>query len=148
MTEKVQVNFAELDFRDVKFASDRLTIEGLRKADWGMFDDGFHIGERQQPQFFFNGGHGRHAADVLGNMLFCERAVVATAFADHAGADRPDCEIDGCKETLIQLYQKCGLAKGEQEAKMLIRELEKAGHEMGRTGGPWNYQPGHGRSGR
>jgi len=142
MTGNTQTDFAELDFRDVTFPSDKLTIDKMRKNDWGLFDDGFHVGERQQPQFFFNANHGGHAGDVVGSMLFCERAVVATAFADNVGADRPDCEIGGCKATLEKLYQKYGLAKGEQEAKMLIRGLEKAGHEMGRTGGPWSYRPG------
>ena len=148
MNKKVRVDFTQLDFRDVKFPSDRLTIEALRRNDWSLFDDGFHIGEHQQPQFFFNGSHGRHAADVLGSMLFCERAVVASAFANRVGAEQPECESRACKDELLTLYAKYGLAKGRNEAILLVKGLEDAGQDMARTGGPWDYRPGQKRGGR
>jgi hypothetical protein len=141
--KKNSADLTQLDFRDVKFPSDDLTVGALRKKHWSLFDDGFDDGEKAQPQFFLNGQLFEHSADVLGHLLFSERVVATCAYADVEGVRRPQCDFDSHKQELAKLYVRYGLAAGKNEALLLVRELEEQGHDLSRSP-TWRRDPGSG----
>lgn len=101
-----------------------------------LFDDGFGNGERAQPRFFLSGDRGGHAGDVLGHLLFSERAVATCTYADTAGVRRPRCDFEGHRTELQKLYQRYGLAEQQIEALQLVQEVEEEGRKLARTP-PW-----------
>jgi hypothetical protein len=133
-------SFRQLDFRDVKFPSDVLTVGAVRKRHWMLFDDGFGEGDEAQPRFFLDGERGGHSGDVLGHLLFSERAVATCTYADAAGVRRPHCDFDGHRQELQKLYQRYGLAAGRAEARLLVREVEEEGQKLARSP-TWSRRP-------
>lgn len=141
--KKKSADLTQLDFRDMRFPSDNLTIGAFRKKHWTLFDNGFDDGDNAQPQFFLNSEAGGHSVDVLGHLLFSERVIATCAYADVAGVRRPKCDFDAHKQELQRLYVDYGLAAGKNEATLLVREVEEQGHELARSP-TWRRNPGPG----
>lgn len=123
-----------LDFSDVRFPSDNLSLAVLRKVHSDLFDLGFDLGNEGQPKFFLSADHGGHAKAILGNMLYCERVVAANAFAATRGIELLDGEfnISDFKDELTRLYTRYGIASGTHQAAELIRDIETQGSRLGR----------------
>jgi len=120
-------HFRRLDMSGLSFPSDKISIEMLRRHHPASFDVGFGSGKEAQPKFFFIPEKTDHAESVLANMLFCERLVAASAYADARGIDRPEDELDEFKEELVELYLRYQLATGKHHAAELIRDIERQG---------------------
>lgn len=129
--------FAALDMREVKFPSDCLRLEDLRRLFPKLFDIGYIDGPKIQPQFFVDSGKAGHSEEVLGHMLMIERSMVAHAYAVERGIPAPDDgEVFEAREELSQMYQDVGIAVGQIHAQQMVRSLVEAGRALAREHGP------------
>lgn len=122
--------FAELNFQNVQFPSDEISVRRLREINPAGFDAGFHEGSRSQPVYLLRPEERGNVTDHLGNMLFCERYLVTYAYALARGINPPDGEYEGLRENLAQLYVQYRVASGPQHAEQLMRDLETRGRQI------------------
>jgi hypothetical protein len=128
--EETERELAKLDLTRVHFPSDRVTILSLRQLHPELFDHG--LGNRfvSQPEYFLR-HQPRNPAEIgLGDMLWCERQIVAHAYAVAKGLRIPevlDRDIDVYRESLTNHCREFGLVSGENEAAEMIRDLERQG---------------------
>lgn len=125
--ESPEEHFKRLNFSDLTFPSDGLSIGILRKKHPSLFDEGFDDGDGAQPLFFFNA---KHSEDNLANMLFGERLIATFAYALARSMEPPDCELSLFKNDLSKLYVRYGIASGPHHAEQLIRDIERQGAEL------------------
>jgi hypothetical protein len=130
-------NFENLDLTGIRFPSDALSIGMLRAKHPELFDKGFALGgDNVQPKFFF----GLHAETIVANMLYCERVIVVSAYAEALGVKglelgmkgpelgvELECDVSDFKDELSKLYIRYGVASGTHHADQLIRDLEQQG---------------------
>lgn len=126
----------DLDFRNIRFPSDGITVRRLRELHPDLFDHGYHAGGGAQPVYLLRPEEAGHVTDRLGNLLFIERFVVASAYAAAERIDPPEGEPDALIEELSNLYLRYGLASGPQHAAQLIRDLETAGRQLSSARAP------------
>jgi hypothetical protein len=122
--------FEQLDFSGMRFPSDQLTIGTLRRVNWALFDKGLYGESDGQPRYFFDAEKADHAGDDVGNILYCERMIAASAYAAARGISPPDAEIEILEDDLAERYCKYALATGPAHASELIRDIERQGHQM------------------
>jgi hypothetical protein len=130
-------NFENLDLTSIRFPSDALSIGMLRAKHPELFDKGFTVGgDKAQPTFFFE----IHAENIVANMLYCERLIVVSAYAEAVGVKglelgvkgselgmQLECDVSDFKDELSKLYIRYGIASGTHHADQLIRDLEQQG---------------------
>jgi hypothetical protein len=123
-------HFKRLDLSTIAFPSDGLCIGVLRQAHPDLFDHGFEEGHNAQPQFFFHSDYGGHAQDVVASMLYYERLVAVSAYADARGIDGPDCNLPEFIHELTKLYVRYRIESGPHQATELIRSIEQQGRAL------------------
>jgi hypothetical protein len=125
-----------VDFSDIEFPSDRISIKTLRKLHPDLFDKGFadEHNEGDQPQFFYN-DHNGYQLERLAEVLFYERVIAAAAYAKAAGLELPerfetDELVPSAKEWLERYYKEYGVADGPSTTKELIRGIERQARKL------------------
>lgn len=127
-TEEQSDDFKHLDFSEIRFPSDALSVADLRRTHPDLFDKGFSSGAAAQPQFFLDPFVNGHSENTLGNMLYCERELAASAYAHARGIDSTDLgDVADIKEELSGYYTRYGIANGVHHAGELIRGIESQG---------------------
>lgn len=129
-TEQTEREFAKLDLTRVHFPSDRVTILSVRQLHPELFDHGLGNGVVSQPEYFLRHEPQNPAEIGLGDMLWCERQIVAHAYAVAKGLRIPEIlarDIEVYRESLTNHCRELGLVSGEHEAAEMIRELERQG---------------------
>jgi hypothetical protein len=117
---------AMLDLSGIEFPSDKLTVLKLRRIHPDLFDRGYENGKEAQPRYFLRAGRPDHAAEDIGGMLFCERLIVAGAYAAVKGIVIPGkWDLYATEDRLVKFYCRFGLSEGAHEAKEMIRNLTK-----------------------
>lgn len=132
--------YDKLDFTAIRFPSDQLTIQALRRIYPDRFDLGFERDGELQPHFFphemltslteVDPGVG-----LLGSMLFSERLIAAFAYGRDRGWPDPDdwggeLGLQGFKQDLAEFYEKFQIAPGPQAAAEMIRNIETQAREL------------------
>ena len=121
-------DISAVDFRDVAFPSDRITLGKLREKYRESFDS--PLGDLQ-PEFFWDPDNPRHARKVLGGLLYKERLIVARAFAQATGGSGPWFNKRVVEASLAESYVELGLATGRTHAQELIRDMQRQGAALG-----------------
>jgi hypothetical protein len=117
-------DFENLDLTGIRFPSDALSIRMLRAKHPELFDKGFTLGgDKAQPKFFFE----IHAENIVANMLYCERVVAVSAYAEAMRIKGLGCDVSDFKGELSKLYIRYGIAGGTHHADQLIRDIEQQG---------------------
>ena len=83
-----------------------------------------------QPQYFLRHEPHNPAEIGLGDLLYCERLIVAHAYAVAGGLRIPESlemDIEGFREQVTETYRELGLASGEHDAAEMLRDLERQG---------------------
>ncbi len=117
-----------IDFTQIAFPSDRLTIKELRKSIPHCFDlparDGY------QPRFRQGFFRRENLENYLGGIINTERELAALAFYTALGQEKPthhDRKLGPrweAAEVLIHDWTQVGLTTGEHHGEQLIREIE------------------------
>jgi hypothetical protein len=113
-----------LDMSTVRFPSDGLSIEQLRKMRPYAFDHGFDGRDYVQPLFFLHPEKAHQAMDTVGDLLHMERCAVVVAYAEAKGIEPPELEFEDLRLSLKEKYVRLKLAAGLHEAEELVRGLE------------------------
>jgi hypothetical protein len=133
-TEETKREFAKLDFTRIHFPSDRVTILSVRQLHPELFDHGCGFaGSKAQPQYFLRQKPHNPAEVGLGDLLYCERLIVAHAYAVAKGLRIPESlemDIEGFREQVTKTYRELGLASGEHEAAEMLRDLDRQGRVL------------------
>jgi len=124
--------FSKLDLSVLTFPSDALSIGQLRRAHAKLFDIGFGVADESQPLFFFKIAEGDSAADIVAEMLQCERLIAVDAYSKQRGVAAPDMfvSLDDLKQQLSATYVEYGIAQGSHHAAELIRNIERQGSDL------------------
>lgn len=129
--------FRDLDLSGIHFPSDNISIGILRKEFPALFDIGFaSFGDNAQPKFFLKSGHAGHAEDMLANLLYCERVVAVSAYAEAKGIDGLDCDLSDLKDDLMDQYTRYNIASGVHHAEQLIRDIERQAAQLAKQQSP------------
>jgi hypothetical protein len=122
-----------LDFTQIAFPSDRLTVKDLRRDAPGCFDltAPEHLPERE-------GFLQRQSIEyTLGGIINTERELAAIAFFAALGTSPLESfgklgPRDFAAECLANDYVRLGLASGQHHAEQLIRDFEQAAADQAR----------------
>jgi hypothetical protein len=140
--EMAEREFQALDFSQISFPSDRISIRSLRTLHPQWFDHGFYLfdadeSQLTQPQYFLREDMPGLATDDVGVMLLRERLIATCAYADAKGLPRPwQWKIEEEKQELLDSYITHGLASGgPHQAQELIRQIERAGTGLAQSQG-------------
>ena len=96
---------AVVDVSNVKFPSDEITIELLRKKNSNKFDL-LDLNGEHQPRFFLDSAGPDNATSVLGQLLKLERGLYLVS---RDAGRRPEMERSEWANRLAQLYVDLGL---------------------------------------
>jgi hypothetical protein len=130
-----------IDFTQLPFPSDNLTVAALRKAYPYSFDLPSRI---VASKFDTPREYGRISLEeTLGGVIDAERMVASMAFKQAMGLPPTESEAQRSRETLRESlaseYVTLGLAAGEHHADQLIRHIEAEATTQARS------HPGHPR---
>jgi hypothetical protein len=122
----------KLDFSDIRFPSDGLSIAALRKAHAPDFDHGcVLVGNDAQPRFFLSANNDLDSRHSVGILLFNERIVAAAGFCAVTGIQlNYGSTLLDLRDNLANLYIQYGLAAGHHEAEQLVRTVDKQGRSL------------------
>jgi hypothetical protein len=114
----------QIDFSQIEFPSDRLTIRDLRRAFPHAFDLPGQEAHRSQER-----GYGRQSVgDALDGIIDAERLLAGRAFKEALGEPYSNDEAAQARwdiiEGLVSDYRRAGLASGEHQSNELIRGIE------------------------
>ena len=118
----------EIDFGKLDYPSDALTLKDLRR----LFPQGFQGDELHPEKVSF---FGTSVSDDFSTKLDFERMVAGYAFDEALGRPLREGTFTGrgeLREYLEEFYIGCGIAKGPQHARQLIRELEESAANQAR----------------
>lgn len=109
----------QIDFTELDFPSDRLTIRMLRDAKPSGF-------AQEELRFFEPGGGYEGLATTLG----LERELARRAFDEHVGFIDPERDAHGDRSELIDIlsasFERYGLSPGVVATEEMVRRLETA----------------------
>lgn len=112
-----------LDFTQIRFPSDRITIGQLRKLWPGSFDE-YHAPGQGRPGDIERAGN---LENTLGGLIDCERVFANLVFLKALGLPRADGdapETEGEASDLAEDYATYGWAGGWHEAREMVRDIE------------------------
>jgi hypothetical protein len=120
-----------IDFTQLKFPSDSLTVATLRKVYPHSFDLSSRTGGSHRT-------YGRGSLnDTLGGVIDTERLVASLAFKQALRLAPNEAETQDPQETLRDLlasdYVTLGLATGQHHAEQLVRDIEGQATTQART---------------
>jgi hypothetical protein len=123
-----------VEFTQISFPSDSLTVAALRKSYPRSFDLP-RVGGSDRT-------YGRGSLDdTLGNVIDNERLIASLAFKKAIGLSPTEAETEEPRETLVEFlthdYVTLGVAAGEHHAEQLIRDIEAQATAQARS------HPGH-----
>ena len=123
---------AEIDFNKIRFPSDRLTLQNLRRLSPDHFDP-----DKDGLRLLFDDSPKNPMLDVL-ELIHLERHVAQGALWQAQGhkSDYLD-DMPGYAEDVAKLYIHFGIAKGQHHADELVRNLQSqaAAQAPQRSGG-------------
>src|SRR5207244_2020081 len=112
-----------LDFSQIRFPSDRVTVADLRRL-WPWAFDQYRPPEPGHRGDIKRGGD---LSTTLGCLLDCERIYADLVFRQALGMPRADGGIpmpEGADIELAEVYESYGWARGEHEAREMVRDIE------------------------
>jgi hypothetical protein len=115
-----------IDFSQISFPSDKLTIAALRKAYPNSFDLPARMpsSKYEEPTEYGRGS----LEQTLGGVIDAERLVASLAFKESLGLALTESEAlrprEVIHDSLTSEYITLGLASGEHHANQLVRDIE------------------------